>query len=192
MDLEDDKLVEAIEEGRIVKVPEFYAKRENLPILRKPNIDELRKNTFRMAPGIPRHIKDEHKKPFLDYLRRQPSWKDKQVTSELINNFHWFIRLERRKKGLSRKQFAKLLNENEENLKIIEAGILPSSDFILINKIQQALNINLRKDRKDFSKDITKVMLKSEKQTEKEKQEFKKINELDSSEDEIEIIEDEI
>jgi transcriptional regulator with XRE-family HTH domain len=201
---ENDKLVEVIEEGRIVKVPEFYAKKENLPILRKPNIREPRTALSLIAPGIPKHIKDHHKRPFIDYLKKPSNWKEKQVTSELVDNFHWLIRIERRRKGLSRKQFAKLLNENEEDIKLIEAGFIPSSDFILINKIQQHLNINLRKDKKDFSQDIQNIMPKPDrtlpvregwmggKPSSEEKPDFKKFSDLGFSGSDIEILEDEI
>jgi len=36
-----ENLVDAIEEGKIVKVSQEYALREHLPIIRKPNIETL-------------------------------------------------------------------------------------------------------------------------------------------------------
>ena len=45
---------------------------------------------------------------------------------------------------------------------MVEAGFLPSNDFVLINKVQQALGINLRKDKKDFSKSANEMMKKND------------------------------
>jgi ribosome-binding protein aMBF1 (putative translation factor) len=186
---EHDKLVEAIERGQIVKVTEFYAKKENLPILRKSLAEELRKKIIQKSPGIPNNLKDQHKKPFPEMLSHPKDWKGNQVTSELIENFHWVIRIERRRKGLSRKQFSKILNESEENLKMLESGFLPSSDFVLINKIQQHLGINLRKDKKDYNLGIKEMMKPTEPAIEKQK---KQIFNNDFSGKDIEILENEI
>jgi len=156
MQYPDDKLVEAIEEGRIVKVPEFYAKQEGLAIIRKPTISQLQED----APPIPpmQLQKSEPKSPY-DYRKAASNWRDKQVTSELIENWNWKIRIDRRKKGLSRGQFAKLLNVNEETIKMLEYGALPSADFVLINKIQGILKLNLRKDKKDYSQGVKELMV---------------------------------
>ncbi|MFH1425249.1 MAG: hypothetical protein ABIG28_00775 [archaeon] len=161
MEYEEDLLVEAIEEGRIVKVPEFYAKAEGLPIIRKPQITKLHENVSNHSSGSQDKIKNEYKRPFSEVLQNPKDWKKNQVTLELIDNFNWQIRIERKRKGISRKQFAKLLEIPEDTLKMVEAGFLPSNDFILINKIQQHLNINLRKDKKDYTESIGDMMKKT-------------------------------
>jgi len=91
-------------------------------------------------------------------LTHPKDWRKDQVSSELLDNFNWLIRINRKRKNLTRKQFAKLLDEPEENIKMVEAGFLPYSDFILINKIQHSLGINLRKDKKDFNKSINQTL----------------------------------
>jgi ribosome-binding protein aMBF1 (putative translation factor) len=195
--MEEDMLVEAIEEGRIVKVPEFYAKSEGLPIIRKPSMVELQKKASNLVPGLQEKISQENKKPFSELLQNPKSWKKQQVTSELLDNFHWNIRIERKRRGISRKQFSKILNVSEENIKMIEAGFLPSNDFILINKIQQELGINVRKDKKDYTQSIGDMMKKTTIAEEggwiprKPKQEPKKET-YNFSGNEIEILEDEI
>jgi len=160
--MEEERLVEAIEEGRIVKVPESYAKSEGLPIIRRDKREENLEHYSRLSPGTPQHIKSEFKRPFSEILEHPKSWKSSQVTSELLENFNWQIRIERKRQGLTRKQLAKLLNEPEENLKMLEAGFLPSNDFILINKIQKTLGVNLRKDQRDYSKSFGEMIKNTE------------------------------
>jgi len=159
----DDKLVEAIEEGRIVKVPEFYAIQEGLTILRKPSltIQDETPQTISSQPTYPQPVKEDLKTPY-DYRKAASNWRDKQVISELLENWNWLIRIERRKRELSRKQFAKLLGEEEETIKMLEYGVLPKADFILINKMQETLKINLRKDQKDYSKSVKELLVPPE------------------------------
>ena len=184
-----DELVEAIEEGRIVKVSEFYAKREGLPIIRKSSATQLQEETANLAPST---TPSSDEKQLLNYSQTHTNWRDKQVISELLDNWHWLIRIERRKKGLTRKQFAKLLNEPENALKLIESGILPKKDFVLLNKIQQTLRINLRKDKKDFSKSITDIYPKQEKASQLKPKSDRADKKPTIYGSDIEILEDEI
>jgi len=194
--MEEDMLVEAIEEGKIVKVPEFYAKSEGLPIIRKPMMRELQERATNLTPGSQERIPHEYRKPFSEILQNPDNWKKKQVTAELLDNFHWMIRIERKRKGLSRKQFSKILDESEDNIKMVEAGFLPANDFILINKIQQHLGVNLRKDKKDYTESIGSMMKKTTIAEEggwtpkQPKQEQKETYNFSGTE--IEILEDEI
>ena len=159
-----DNLVEAIEEGRIVRVSESYAKREGLPILRKSKSEQHQnKNVSQDAKKIiQREFRDERSKRLLDYLRKPSGWKEKQVISELIQNFNWEISRTRKARGITRKQLASLIGTDEDSIKLIENGLLPSPDFVIINKIQTALNINLRKDKQDFTKEATLKRMKEE------------------------------
>jgi len=187
MILEEENLVEAIEDGKIVRVTEKHAKREGLPILRKSKSQEVQQNLTTLPPGSAlKKIKEENRRPLLDQMYRPKDWKEKQVSSELIDNFHWYIRTERKKRGLTRKQLGKLINESENNLQMIEAGFLPSSDFVLINKLQNEFKINLRRDQKDFSKPINQMIASSA-----TKQEIKKSPFTEKfSGSEIEILDD--
>ena len=185
-----DEYVEAIEEGKIVRVLESYAKREGLPILRKSSVQEVQEKSANQSQEFSSKVKEENKRSFSEYLQNPKNWKKSQVTSELIENFHWQIRAERKKKNLTRRQLAKLLNEKEENIKLIEAGIFPANDFILVNKIQEKLGINLRKDKKDFTKGVSEMMSKA-KPTESSKDKFMSAKSNYFGND-IEIFEDEI
>ena len=49
-------------------------------------------------------------------------------------------------RGMTRKQFAEAIRASENDVKMIENGVLPSPDFVLINKIEQLFGITLRKN----------------------------------------------
>lgn len=157
-----DRVVEAIEDGKIVKVSEEYARREDLPILRRSVMHELQESVQELPPGTPEKVKQELE------IKEEKDWREKQVVSELVENFNWQIRLERRKKGITRRQFAKILDVPDSHIRMIEEGRLPASDFVLINKVQKALGINLRKDKREFDIPIKDLVPKRE---EKKKEE---------------------
>jgi len=139
-------MVDAIENGKIVRVNESYAKAEGLLILRKQ-----KQNSAQLQTQTTNLLRKEKEESLfgIDTFRRSLKPQN-QVESELIDNFHWHISTARRKRNMTRKHLAEAINEPENNIKLIENGILPSNDFILINKIQSYLKINLRKDGKDF------------------------------------------
>ena len=127
--------VEAIEEGKIIKVREDYAKKEGLPIIRKPRV---------FHPRIQQ--KEEFRKTRVDDFRKPLNWKNNKIVKELMDNFHWEIIKKRKERNLTRKQLADSLNVSEEDIKLIENGFLPKDDFILVNKIEEHFKISLRRD----------------------------------------------
>ncbi|MDP3881398.1 MAG: hypothetical protein Q8Q31_00785 [Nanoarchaeota archaeon] len=138
------QIVEAIDDGRIVRVPEKYALREGLPILRRKEL------SFLGTPEKQAVMKDINNKERsqldrMDALRRPLRVKNNVIAS-LSDNFHWHISSKRREFGWSRKQLAERINASEAEVKMIENGFLPKDDFILINKIEQVFGINLRKE----------------------------------------------
>ncbi|MBI2451992.1 helix-turn-helix domain-containing protein [Candidatus Pacearchaeota archaeon] len=170
-----ENIVEAISHGKIVRVSESYARSEGLPILRRQTHEEFQKKLEKVYSPSKTQKQEEKIKP-LQYLRKPAGWKEKQVVSELVDNFNWQIKFARRNRGLTRKQFAKMINEPESSLQMLEFGVLPSPDFILLNKVQQALGINLRKDQKDFGQSVKEMIEKAkenEKQEQLEKSKFK-------------------
>ncbi len=153
------RLVEAIDEGRIVSVSEEYALREGLPILRKPAMvikQEIKKEVTE------RDFAGKERSQFfgIDSFRR-PWRKRNNVIESLIDNFHWQISAKRRQLNLTRKKMAESLNVSEDDIKLIENGVLPKDDFILINKIQDYLKINLRRDGQNFNESMAKMAVES-------------------------------
>ncbi len=173
------EIVEAIEEGKIVRVHESYAKKEGLLIIRKAEV----KKEVKKKP-------EEPEKLYFEDFRRPLNWKNSQVVAELSNNFNWEISKRRKELGLTRRQLAKAINDTENNIKMLENGALPKNDFIIINKIQSYLNINLRKDKKNFSGSARSLI--TEKPAEVKKENLGEKKESESTHflgDDIEIIE---
>jgi ribosome-binding protein aMBF1 (putative translation factor) len=185
MNYNNERLVEAIEEGKIVRVSENYARKEGPPILRKPKLVQIQET----VPKIPekRKSKDDEKLNQLshDLSKRPLNWRKNQIFDELVENFHWQISKARKSLGLTRKQLADLINEKEETIKMLEYGTLTVNDFVLINKVQAILGINLRKDKLDINKSMHDMIKEGEPFHEK------KIEEETLSGSEIEIFEDE-
>ncbi len=165
----EKRMVEAIEEGKIVRVPEEYAKREELPVLRKIDIDL----TGAFGKGEKAKKEEAERDRYgIDEFRKPLRWKENDVRSDLVHNFHWEVSKARRKRNLTRKQFAELINESENTIKMVENGILPANDFILVNKIQSTLGINLRKDGFDAGKSARAAVDENVKEEEKFEEEL--------------------
>jgi ribosome-binding protein aMBF1 (putative translation factor) len=136
-------VVDAIEDGRIVRVSEDYAKREGLLILRKPveevkqTISGKREDSIRKNKGF----------IGMEDLRKPLSTKNNEILRELIENFHWTLVQKRKGRLLTRKKVAEALGESEVNIKMIENGVLPADNFILINKLESYYGISLRKNK---------------------------------------------
>jgi transcriptional regulator with XRE-family HTH domain len=82
-----------------------------------------------------------------DWKKGKFGFKKNNVVRDLVDNFNWEIAKQRRNKGLSRKQLGEKVGATEEEIKMIEMKDLPSDDFVLINKIENILEINLRKEK---------------------------------------------
>ncbi len=156
----DSHYVEAIAEGKIVRVPETYARQEGLPILKKPRILQVKEKVASIAAEKAKNPL-KLKKLSKDDLQRPLNWREDQVVSELVENFHWIVSKERRQRGMSRKRFAEMLGVSEESVKMLEYGILPAKDFKLVNRLQEVFGINLRKDKKDFTKSPREILEKN-------------------------------
>jgi len=130
------RVVEAIHEGRLVRAYEDDALREGLFILRF--VDSIPTETKKVKP-------EEEKKLLFDDYRRPLRNRD-NISKELADNFHWMIMEKRKSRGMTRKQFADAIRASENDVKMIENGVLPSPDFVLVNRIEQLFGISLRKN----------------------------------------------
>lgn len=149
--MDPDRFVEVIYEGKIMRVPETFAKEEGLPVIKKARIYEVKERVAEISERKAKEIELENKKKILDNFKKPSDWKANQVAIELKENFNWLVSRARKNQGLTRKQLSTMISEPESHIKALEYGTIPTKDFILINKIQTALNINLRKDGKSFS-----------------------------------------
>ncbi len=171
-------MVDAIEDGRIVRVSEDYAQKEGLLILRKQvNID---------GASTGKKVEDLRKnKGFIgmEDLRKPLSAKNNEILRELVDNFHWTLLKKRKDRVLTRKKVAEAIDETELSVKMIESGVLPADNFILINKLESYYGISLRKNAvAEFSGKTLRRVIDFAKKEEKNKH---------SEEKEIEIVEEE-
>ncbi len=183
-------IVDALFEGKIVRVPEEYAKREGLLILRKQN--PLKRAEQPSQVVVARRKKEYDERRFsLDDLRKPLNWQKDQVIKDLIDDFHWAIVKARRSKNITRKQLAQAIGASENDIKLMENGLLPTNDYVLVNKLQSYLGINLRMDGQDF---ITPARKAVEKASQKENEKIEISKKEDESEelagDEIELDEE--
>lgn len=148
-----ERIVEAIREGEIVRMPEFQALSEDLFILRPAETIEAKANAIiaKQLPPISERVLDltkSGKNPSLiDKWRREKiDYRKNNVLRDLIPNFNWEISKVRRARNLTRKQLANAIGFSEEDIKIAENGGLPQDNFFLINKLESFLKISLRRD----------------------------------------------
>ena len=155
--MEDDVFVDAIEDGKIVRVSRSYASKERLFVLRdgfQERMESEGNKSQAMVPSPRENRKVFGKSPLdLDKLRKPLDYLKNDVVSELIDNFHWEIARARKLKSLTRKQLASMVGGREEHIKMIENGILPRNDFVIVSKIEQILGINLRKSASSAKKE---------------------------------------
>lgn len=147
----DDRLVDVIREGHIVTMRESEAREEELFVLRvhealpasvAPPAQESRKRT--RDPSL-------QPKQNVRWHSYQPDYTKNNVIRELKDNFHWEVSKARKAKNMSRLQLANAIGVPEVAIKLIENGELPSDDFVLVNKVQNYLGIQLRREGSSFS-----------------------------------------
>lgn len=165
----DSRMVDAIEEGKIVSVTEDYAKKEGLPILRKSG--------NRFLGDKDRRSEDKGEEDFkrVEDFRKPLDWKERQERMGLIDNFHWRVSKRRRELNMSRRQFGEALGENEAKVKLIENGVLEGIDFVLVNKIEEVLGMSFRSaGKKGDDLEMRKLVEKEMKDQENSKNKVEK------------------
>lgn len=76
--------------------------------------------------------------------------KKEKPMQDLVDNFHWIIMRVRRRKKLTREQFAREINEPESVVKMAEQGFISQKNPELVNKIENYLGIRIRKKKSGF------------------------------------------
>ena len=111
---------------------EECAQIEGFAVAKKPSDEEAIK--FALAQGV----KEEYKE------------------SDLVDNFHWYIQMARRRAKLSQGQLAQEIQEAEEIIRKIENGKIPETedDRRTIKKIEQFFRLKLKKQSDFMGDDI--------------------------------------
>lgn len=149
------RIFDAIHELRIINLCERCSIIENIPIIRKPNSEQLKESEIirvsermKNLSGIRDEKKQEtfFKRDRLKELEKNPDLeKPEKENLNLINHFYWEIMKNRRRRGLSQKQLAESIGESEMAIKMIENSKFPENAKRIINKLEQFFQINLRK-----------------------------------------------
>ena len=144
--------VEAIKDGEIIRVPESVALMEDLFILRKIVNPAVQQSSS--APVSNSFVRKEVSSKgsiMSEWKHGKFGVKKNNALQDLIPNFNWEISKNRKKNNMTRAKLALMINANEEDVKMIELGELPSDDFVLISRIEQIFGINLRKNPNSIS-----------------------------------------
>ena len=151
------RLFDAIYEGRMAKICERCSIIENVPIIKKPGVSQLKEaemgrvgvyDRMKRLSGI-KDAKEEttfFKEDRLKELDKKPELElPEKEKLNLVEHFYWQIMQNRRRKGLSQKQLAEVLSESEVAIEMIEKAKFPENAEILIKKLEQFFQIRLRK-----------------------------------------------
>lgn len=135
--------VEAIADGKIVKVPESYARREGLLIVKKVP-DVVTEGTMtplsRAVPGAPSHTKrgllkfEEYRKPL----------RDDELRAGLTDHFHWELQKQRKVRNMTRKQVSDATGVKEEDIKLLENGVV-GRDYVALSTLERYYGVNVRR-----------------------------------------------
>lgn len=155
---EEVKLFDGFYVNNAVKICERCSLVNGIPIIKRPSPNQLkdsekpyavRQRLMRMA-----HLRPEEKHQLSAYeklkqLEDKPELEQPEdLVFKLVDNFHWVIQTERRRKGLTQKQLAEALQESESAIAMLEKGIVPSKALNLVQAIEQLLKVRLIK--RDF------------------------------------------
>jgi len=139
-----EKLVDVIHNGEIATVSEKEAREEGWFVLRE-HLSAQEKEKVE-----DKRLERVVTKPLKKWNTYEKDYLKNNVVKDLIDNFHWEVVKARKAKNMTRIQLANALGVPEGAIKMVETGELPSDNFVLINKVQSYLGINLRRDGKSF------------------------------------------
>ena len=150
------RLYDAILNGKMSILCERCSIIENILIIKKPDASQLSDSEnpykvydrMKMLAGIENIKKDEtfFREDRLNLLDEKPELELPQKEKlNLLDNFHWDVIKNRRRKGLSHKQLAESIGESEIAIEMIEKGKLPENVELIINKLEQFFQVHLRK-----------------------------------------------
>lgn len=152
---EEVRLFDGIYVNDTVRICEKCSLIAGVPIIKRPNIDQLknsekpygvRERLSRMAHFATGEKKMKSSYEEIKELESNPNLEQPEdLVFKLVDNFHWIIQTERRRKGLSAKQLADTIHESESAIKMLEKGVVPSKSLDLIRTIEQFLKVRLIK-----------------------------------------------
>ena len=152
-------LYDAISNRGVVKICADCARREDIPIIKRPSDEQILESKTPGSKSIRDRLKGMQRNSFItgkeptlrDLVDRKIKTNTFQTPSDLVPNFHWTIQQIRRARRITREEFAKAIGESEGAVRLLEQGIIPNGDYKIINKIESYLKVNLRKGSSEVS-----------------------------------------
>ncbi|MEK6860325.1 MAG: hypothetical protein AABX54_05930 [Nanoarchaeota archaeon] len=141
------QLYDAIYEGQLNLICERCAIIENIPVIKKPNPEQIKESEkgtgvyerMRKMAGM----KDEKKPEILlreqrlKELEKNPRLENPQRKAlDLIQHFHWEIMRNRRRKGLSQEQLAQKINVPVIAIEMLEKAKMPDNAEEIIRRLE--------------------------------------------------------
>lgn len=156
---EEVMLFDGIYFNEAVVTCEKCALLEGIPLVKVPSTNQLKTSeksdyVYKRLRRIAGFKDEKPKKSIFEELKEIEEKTDIGKVDEspikLVENFHWIIQHERRRKGLTNKQLAGILGESETALRLIERNSLPENALPVFRKLEQYFRIKLIKDDSDM------------------------------------------
>ena len=156
-------LFDAISEKGIVKICRKCSFEEDIPIIKKSNLDyakpeniptirqrlsNLSGTGMKKDPIFKNKFSNQQDSHLRDIVNKnfEVQIKNKKPRDDLVKNFHWILMRVRRSKKITQKQLAEEIAEPELAIKMAEQGVLPEG-YKLVNKLENYLRIKLVKEK---------------------------------------------
>jgi len=132
------RLFDAIYEGQIEKICERCSIIENIPIIKRPDVSQLKnaekpKSVYERMRNLSGIRTGEKKDTFFreDRLRELEKKPELEMPEKdrlnLIEHFNWEITRERRRKGLTPERLAENIRESSTAINMLEQGKVPEN-----------------------------------------------------------------
>lgn len=154
-------LMDAISDKGIVKICRKCSVDEDIPLIRKPSIMQLKEpekkqtvyERLSKVAGIKDNVPENRElkkqetslKEIID-KRFKTRFKETKSHHDLIDNFHWVLMRVRRLRKITPEQLAEKINESPHAIKMAERGVLGEDYLKLIRKLEDYLNVKLIKE----------------------------------------------
>jgi ribosome-binding protein aMBF1 (putative translation factor) len=152
---EEVKLFDGIYVNDSVRICEKCSLIAGIPIIKRPSTEQLRdsERPYGVRTRLLRmnHLESGEKKEKSSFeklkeLESRPDLeRPEDLVFKLVDNFHWIIQTERRRKGFTTGQLAASISESESAIKLLEKGMIPSKSLDLIRALEQFLKVRLIK-----------------------------------------------
>jgi ribosome-binding protein aMBF1 (putative translation factor) len=181
---EKEMLFDAISSKGLVKICKKCNEVEEFPLIGKDYVDrpEKIKTVYERLSSMAHLDPEKHKgrvREREEALKRQNQNKtlkdivdenfakkisiDSKPRTDLIENFHWAIKMARRAKKISQRQLAEDIGESETAIKMAEEGHIVSTSDTLVKKLENYFKIKLFKEGFGLSlEDLNKQKLKED------------------------------